>query len=131
VSTLTTSQINKLGERLRRGTTTDTDLLLLDEYRRSFAGAFNTVVRSIRRHLSLEVNGRPANTTGAIIEKLVRERTRLSHVQDIAGCRIVVAGIEEQDLVLMGVSLLFPGSSVIDRRRQPSHGYRAVTSFQL
>jgi hypothetical protein len=38
------TQIDRLGDRLRKGNITDEDLRLLDEYRRSFSGAYETVV---------------------------------------------------------------------------------------
>lgn len=43
------------------------------------------VVGQIRDRLKLEPTGRPLKTTQAIVEKLRREKTRLSQMQDIAG----------------------------------------------
>lgn len=51
---------------------------------------------------------------------------RLSQMQDIAGCRLVVQDIFAQDLVVEQLKGTLPSASVIDRRKQPSHGYRAV-----
>lgn len=66
-------------------------------------------------------------TTNTIIEKLRRERTRLSEMQDIAGLRIVRdIGLVEQDQLVAGIVGLFPQAKVVDRRKRPSHGYRAV-----
>lgn len=47
-------------------------------------------------------------------------------MQDIAGCRLIVADIAEQDRVTESVTRLFQHSTVVDRRQHPSHGYRAV-----
>lgn len=47
-------------------------------------------------------------------------------MQDIAGCRIVVADLSEQDLCLATLKNIFPDVTVIDRRNKPSYGYRAV-----
>jgi putative GTP pyrophosphokinase len=69
---------------------------MLDEYRRSFGSAYDAVVNGIRDNLGLEPTGRPAKSTGAILAKLRRERIRLTQIQDIAGCRIIVDGIADR-----------------------------------
>ena len=56
----------------------------------------------------------------------MRESVRLSQVQDIAGCRVVVPGITEQDNVVAALRESFERVVVVDRRVRPSHGYRAV-----
>ncbi len=58
--TISKTQIDKLGDRLKRGEITDDDLRLLDEYRRSFSEASEFVVGAIRNELALEPTGRPA-----------------------------------------------------------------------
>jgi ppGpp synthetase/RelA/SpoT-type nucleotidyltranferase len=120
------TQIDRLGDRLRKGNITDSDLRLLDEYRRLFTDAYGIVAGGIRRQLDLEPTGRPAKSTTSIAEKLRRESIRLSQIQDIAGCRLVVSDTAEQDRVIAALEQLFPNSNVIDRRAKPSHGYRAV-----
>jgi ppGpp synthetase/RelA/SpoT-type nucleotidyltranferase len=120
------TQIDRLGDRIREASLTETDLRLLDEYRRSFGEAYETVVGTIRDQLQLEPTGRPAKSTSSIIEKLHRESIRLSQVQDIAGCRVIVADVAEQESVVASLRAAFPGTTVIDRRLNPSYGYRAV-----
>jgi ppGpp synthetase/RelA/SpoT-type nucleotidyltranferase len=120
------SQVDRLGQRLGSSRTSEQDLRLLDEYRRFFVGAYEEVINSIRVDLGLTPTGRPAKSTGAIRDKLQRESVRLSQIQDIAGCRLVVSDIFTQNQVVEQLISLFPGSSVIDRRRKPSFGYRAV-----
>ena len=120
------NQVDRLGDRLRSGPIVESDLGLLDDYRRSFGDAYEIVVCTIREKLKLEPTGRPAKSTPSIIEKLRRESIRLSQIQDIAGCRIIVADILEQDRVIAALGALFPGASVIDRRVNPTYGYRAV-----
>lgn len=120
------TQIDRLGDRLREGDITEADLRLLDEYRRSFGEAYEFVVGSIRSELALEPTGRPAKSTTSISEKLLRESIRLTQVQDIAGCRLVVPGIADQNEVVGFLTRLFENSTTVDRREQPSHGYRAV-----
>lgn len=68
----------------------------------------------------------PQKSTTAITDKLLRESIRLSQLQDIAGCRIVLAGIKEQNEAVRSLQELFLNTLVVDRRDNPSHGYRAV-----
>jgi putative GTP pyrophosphokinase len=120
------TQIDRLGDRLRKGETSEADLRLLDEYRRSFGPTYESVIGTIRGRLQLDPTGRPAKSTSSIIDKLHRESIRLSQIQDIAGCRIVVADSLEQDRVVPSLSDVFPGATIVDRRVSPSFGYRAV-----
>ncbi len=50
---------------------------------------------------------------------------RLSQMQDIAGCRTTVKDIATQNNIVSAIVEIFP-ATIIDRREQPSHGYRAV-----
>jgi ppGpp synthetase/RelA/SpoT-type nucleotidyltranferase len=123
---LSKTQVDRLGDRLKRGAPSEADLRSLDDYRRTFGEAYETVIRIMRDQLRLEPTGRPAKSTASIIEKLRRESIRLSQVQDVAGCRVVVADTVEQDRVVDSLRSVFPDASIIDRRLKPSHGYRAV-----
>ena len=120
------TQIDKLGERLKKGNINEDDLRLLDEYRLSFSDAYETVVGVIQNELGLEPTGRPAKSTTSISEKLRRESVRLTQIQDIAGCRLVVKDLAEQDRVVESLVKFFDNVTVVDRRKQPSYGYRAV-----
>jgi len=122
---LSQSQLTKLGERLKAALTAQ-DLRLLDDYRRSFNVACDGVVLVIRSELGLQLTVRSAKSTQAIIEKLRRQSIRLGQIQDIAGCRIVVSSVTEQDAIVVHLKRLFPGCAVDDRRTRPSHGYTAV-----
>ena len=86
------------------------------------------VVRLLRSALALSPTSR-LKTTGTIIDKLKRERTRLSTMQDVAGARIVVGDLAEQDRVVAAICSLISRSDVVDRRERPNHGYRAVKDF--
>jgi putative GTP pyrophosphokinase len=123
---LSKSQIDRLGDRLRKGNISQVDLRLLDRYRRSFTEAYEAIVGRIRHQLGLEPTGRPAKSTTSIIDKLRRESIRLSQIQDIAGCRLIVKGIAAQDDVVIRLRGLGEQSTIVDRREHPSHGYRAV-----
>jgi len=119
------SQLTHLGNRLKVAVTAD-DLILLDEYRRSFGPACECVIHSIKTVLSLPPTARPAKSTQAIIEKLNPLSSRLGQMQDIAGCRITVDSLSDQDLAVERLREEFPDCRVEDRRLKPSHGYRAV-----
>jgi hypothetical protein len=119
------TQIDRLGERLKGGPHTESDLRLLDDYRRSFGDAYEAVVRTIRQRGEFPT-GRLAKSTVSIVEKLRRESIRLSQIQDIAGCRVIVGNVVDQEQFVASLTTDFPGLSVIDRRDNPSYGYRAV-----
>jgi ppGpp synthetase/RelA/SpoT-type nucleotidyltranferase len=123
---LSKTQVDRLGDRLRKGHITEADLRLLDQYRRSFSEAYEAVVSAIRKELGLAPTGRPAKSTTSISDKLRRESIRLSQIQDIAGCRLIVADIVAQESVVQSLTSLFEHTTVSDRRDKPSHGYRAV-----
>ncbi len=89
------------------------------------------MVRTIRERLQLELTGRTGKSTESLIAKLHRESIRLSQVHDIAGCRVVVADVAEEERVVASLQTIFPGASVIDRRTKPSYGYRAVHVIAL
>jgi ppGpp synthetase/RelA/SpoT-type nucleotidyltranferase len=126
VRSISKTQIDQLGGRLRKGEASDEDIRLLEAYRSSFAEAYEDVVASIRKAIQQEPTGRRAKLTRSIIEKLRREKTRLSRMQDIAGCRVVVRDVLAQDQVVGRLRAEFAGAKLIDRRKQPSYGYRAV-----
>ena len=122
---LTVSQLNKLGERLRKDPDNKEALLLLETFRLSFTPAYDRVFGQLRE-LGLDPAGRPAKSTQSIIAKLTRLRTRLSRMQDISGCRLEVENIPQQDRVAGQIAKLYPEAQIDDLRVKPSHGYRAV-----
>jgi len=126
VNALSKTQVDRLGDRLRKGMTTEADFHQLDAYRRSFAEAYEEVVATIRDATQLGPTGRPAKSTTSIIEKLRRETIRLSQMQDVAGCRLVVPNLVVQDQVVERLKSALPKAVVVDRRKQPSFSYRAV-----
>lgn len=120
------SQIDKLGDRLRHSTKiSEEDLAGYQKIREEYAPALKHVQQELRG-IGLESTGR-LKTLGTVVDKLRREGTRLSTIQDIAGTRIVVdGGLTNQDDVVDAISRAFPDHRVHDRRQSPSHGYRAV-----
>ena len=118
--TLTISQLNKIGERLRKNQETNEDLRALDDFRLSFESAYQTVFDHLTQ-LGLKPGGRSGKTTLSIRAKLIRERTRLSRMQDIGGCRVVVDGVAEQDTLIETLKKAFPQHEVFDRNHfQPA-----------
>ena len=126
MGSLSKTQVDRLGDRFRKGKTAEGDFRELDAYRRSFAESYEEVVAIIRNATGLEPTGRPAKSTTSIIEKLRRETIRLSQMQDIAGCRLVVPNVAAQNEVVERLKSVLPKAVAIDRRKQPSFGYRAV-----
>jgi putative GTP pyrophosphokinase len=122
----TKTQVDRLGDRLKQENKSEEDLRALDRYRRSFGAAYESVITLVRDRLGLQPTGRAAKSTTAIVEKLQRESIRLSQVQDVAGCRLVVSDLNEQDRVVRQLCSLFVKPRVVDRRTKASHGYRAV-----
>ncbi len=134
---LSNSQIAKLGDRLRDGIHTAEDLFLLSEYRAGFAAASAEVATTIRALLPPEQTlliepyynptERAAKSNKSIIDKLRRLKTsQLSQMQDVAGCRVVVAHLLEQDNLKEKLSTAFAKHRTYDLRRHPHSGYRAV-----
>jgi ppGpp synthetase/RelA/SpoT-type nucleotidyltranferase len=123
---MTKSQINKLGEKLRKAPSLDAEsLLLLQQFRSSYDEPL-TEAQNVLRDLGFEATSR-LKTTNTIIEKLRRERTRLAEMQDIGGLRIVSeVDLTKQDDIVNRIVNAFPNARVIDRRKSPTHGYRAM-----
>ncbi len=119
------NRVDSLGEKLKRGGWTPELLTELEAYRESFADSYDFVVNRLSS-LKHSVTGRPAKSTGAIVDKLNRQSSRLSQIQDIAGCRVVVSDVYLQQRAMFAIDAYLDGPHVYDRRKKPSHGYRAV-----
>ncbi len=126
MSALSKTQVDRLGDRLRKGKSAEADFRELDAYRRSFAESYEEIVAIVRNATEMEPTGRPAKSTTSIIEKLRRETIRLSQMQDIAGCRLVVLDVVTQDQLVERLKGVLPKAVVVDRRKQPSFNYRAI-----
>ncbi len=123
---MTKSQINKLGEKLRKVFELNEETLSqLQQFRASYDEPMFKA-QNLLMNLGFEATSR-LKTTNTIIEKLRRERTRLAEMQDIGGLRIVSeADLAKQDEIVKRIVDAFPITKMIDRRRRPTHGYRAV-----
>jgi putative GTP pyrophosphokinase len=122
---LSKGAVDRLGEAMRRGVMTEEQITAFGRYRRGFGVALLEVVELIRATTSLEVMQRQ-KTMRSTAAKLQRVSARLSQVQDIAGCRLVVPTVREQDQVIAQLLDQHGTWRVHDRRAKPSHGYRAV-----
>jgi len=124
---MSNSQIDQLGVRLRRGDpVAEEDFVQLQQLRSEYDAPMSTVERILRDHLAIKATSR-LKTANTIIDKLRRQTTRLSKMQDIAGLRIVRGmTLTAQDEVVNAIAGRFAGAQVVDRRSKPSHGYRAV-----
>jgi ppGpp synthetase/RelA/SpoT-type nucleotidyltranferase len=125
---LTKSQVDRLGERLRGSETISAeDLEVLQRLQAVHADALRAVQERIEAILpGISQTGR-VKTVGTLHDKLRRQPTKLSRVQDVAGVRIVdEVGLAAQDEMAGALVAEFPGARVVDRRKRPMHGYRAV-----
>jgi ppGpp synthetase/RelA/SpoT-type nucleotidyltranferase len=129
------SQADKLGQRLAAPAPHDEeDVVQLEQILITYAG----VVAEARQTLdvlesegfrNVSITGR-AKTTQTTLEKIARNKSRLSSIEDLAGVRIVAdMTLTEQDILVARVCDLFGGPDccrLIDRRADPRAGYRAV-----
>lgn len=126
------SYVDRLGVRLRdAGYLDNDDALMFNLVLRYYLELLDLAAARLRQ-LGLEVSTR-VKTTGTLTEKLQRDRKiQLSRVHDVAGAR-VIAGTSrlEQDATVEAIRKEFDDGVersplVVDRRVNPSHGYRAV-----
>lgn len=132
------SAIDKIGERLKAedeldGATFDKLQSFFREAEPFADEVFASIEEVIRSASSLAesrryaITRRRVKTITSIREKLRRQTTKLSQMQDIYGCRIVVDDLRQQDAALDLLCRRFgSAASVVDRREKPSHGYRAI-----
>jgi hypothetical protein len=127
---LTIAAINRLGRRIRDADDlSSADIKMLQRLGADHLSML-TEVQDALRPLRVSATGR-VKTIQTIVDKLKRERRMaLSRMQDIAGVRIVEdMNRREQDILVADVREIaraFGSVSVMDRRRYPSAGYRAV-----
>lgn len=123
---MTKSAADKLGDRIRKQGLSEEDLRLLQQFRLDYDPALAEVEIVLREELGLDPTSR-TKSVNTIVEKLEREKTRLSSMQDIVGVRVVrEMSLEEQDAIVQTICDKFEEHRVDDRRAAPTHGYRAV-----
>ena len=123
----TRSQIDRAGERLRKAATpSESDRELYNEYRASFVQPLSEVVAALRALAGDMPVTHRLKRFETTVQKLRRQRTRLSSIEDIAGCRVVLPTWREQHELIDRVR---DGLEVVrerDYQLEPRHGYRAL-----
>jgi putative GTP pyrophosphokinase len=124
---LTRAQIDKIGERLVKGAAPG-DVQAYFELRDMYAPALADIEERLRRLLPASPPAARLKTVDSVIDKLRRKAARrLSTVQDIAGCRVVVADVVAQGAAVNAVAEEFGKASRIhDSRWRSGECYRAV-----
>ena len=125
---LSNTQIDRIGHKLRNGRIDAQCLRDLEVFRALYNPAYQHVENTLVHRLGLSITGRPSKSTVAIVEKLKRETIRLNQIQDIAGCRVLVPGLADQDHLVESLSILLNDAQleIDDKRNAPTNGYRAV-----
>jgi ppGpp synthetase/RelA/SpoT-type nucleotidyltranferase len=130
---LTRSALERLGKRLEKVSGPDqADLASLQGLLVAYDDVLQEAVEKVRGGTSLEPTSR-LKTTGTILDKIRRHGgSILKDMQDIAGMRIVSEMDRAvQDDLAANLASLFAGCGrrepkIVDRRDDPTSGYRAV-----
>lgn len=128
---LSRSQIERLGERLVAGDRPEPeDVAQLNDLLLAYRQVLTQAVERVESATALRPSSR-VKTRGTTIEKLRRQGgSWLKSMHDLAGMRLVVLDRAAQDQVVARLVAEFVDGrrrpEVIDRRKYPSHGYRAV-----
>jgi ppGpp synthetase/RelA/SpoT-type nucleotidyltranferase len=127
---VTKGELNRLGARLiASDRISDADLEELAVVLHAYQQVLDRVKAHLRS-LGFSAKGR-VKTTGTLTDKLRRSRgMQLSRMQDLAGARIVVLDLMIQDEATETIRNSWEDQGcpcrVVDRRTDPSFGYRAV-----
>jgi hypothetical protein len=119
------ADIDRLGDAMRQRDLTAAEVDAYNAYRDAFLPALDAVLATLRDAGSPPPTERQ-KTIWSTAAKLRRTTLRLSRVQDIAGCRLVVPVVQDQDALTTHLLDQNPQWRLSDRRTRPSHGYRAV-----
>jgi ppGpp synthetase/RelA/SpoT-type nucleotidyltranferase len=123
---LTRTQVDRLGDRLVAGPTLPDS----EDYfglRDAYAPALATIEERLRATLpEWPPVGRLKTLDSALAKLRRKEARRLSTMQDIAGCRIVVTDVSYQDTAVGTITTAFGDARVHDLRSGSATGYRAV-----
>ena len=120
------AEVDRIGQRLRDGVASNRDLDAIDDWRLEKARAAIPVIEEVKNWGRAPMRIRTCKSVRAISDKLRREGGRLSTMTDVAGCRVVVPDLADQNWLVSQLQMRLPGSQKIDLRREPANGYRAV-----
>ena len=126
------NQIRRLGSRLRNAEVpSEEDVFAYIAWSQGFRAALDEVEGAVRtqvRHLAqergYEFSARIKQIASARA-KLIRQRTSLSDVEDIAGCRVIVPALVDVEHVTLECAKL-DVTRTRDYRDKERNGYRAV-----
>ncbi|RYZ91558.1 MAG: hypothetical protein EOP06_06770 [Proteobacteria bacterium] len=126
--TLSNSQIDRIGQKLRADEVDADCLRSLEVFRTLYVDAYKYVEDTLVNKMGLSITGRPFKSTVAIVEKLKRETIRLNQIQDVAGCRVLVPDLATQDHLVENMMIFLSDAEleIDDKRGSPTNGYRAV-----
>jgi hypothetical protein len=129
VSSLSKTQIDKLGDRLRvTGLSAEDDARKLSEFVAGNDPVRIEVEQGLRSLVGETefINAR-LKTAASILDKLRRQHMKLADMQDVVGARVVTSGgWLRQDELVLAIGQRWQSHKVVDRREKPQHGYRAV-----
>jgi ppGpp synthetase/RelA/SpoT-type nucleotidyltranferase len=136
VSSLSKTQIDKLGDRLRvTGLSAEDDARKLSEFVAGNDPVRIEVEQGLRSLVGETefINAR-LKTAASILDKLRRQHDKLrgqhmklADMQDVVGARVVTSGgWKRQDELVLAIGQRWQTHKVVDRREKPQHGYRAV-----
>lgn len=118
--------IDRLGERLRKNGLEPDSMSELFAFCSDVKRQTNSILEVIKRETAYPVTPRDGKSFKSIVEKLKRQpKLGLFQIQDIEGCRIIVDSRIEQDAIAFRLRSRLE-TRIRDRRKEPSHGYRAV-----
>src|ERR1700728_4402203 len=126
----TKGAINRLGDRLIASEApSESDLVELASVLSAYQEVLERAKEDLAR-LGLAATGR-VKTTATMVDKLRRTHgMELSRIQDLAGARVTVRGLKDQDAKRDAICKFYASQDcptrVVDRRADPRFGYRAV-----
>jgi ppGpp synthetase/RelA/SpoT-type nucleotidyltranferase len=126
-SEFTRSSVKRLGRRLRKAERpSPDDVAMYDAYRKSFASDSKEVMTALYSLFPDSPPSGRSKTLDSVVGKLKRGTTDLGRMQDIAGCRINVPSLDDQDRAVAMIQERFEALRTDDLRERPHSGYRAV-----
>ena len=124
---LTRSQIDRAGDRLRKSETPrEADRLIYDEFRATFAEPRVEIVEALRGLAGDAPVTSRLKRFETTVEKLRRLKSRLSSIEDIAGCRVVLPTMQEQHELLGRIRWELDVVRERNYQAEPRGGYRAL-----
>ena len=122
----TDERIDALGERLR-SEITDADRLQYRDFRRVLHRLRSDLEGELRALVPGAEFGSRTKRIETVAAKLRRRPDlTLSQVTDLAGCRIIVSGLAQQQAVVAQLLATYDVQQVDDKSNSPKFGYRAV-----